>query len=43
MLPAYMTLPMQAEQDYEKYIEARASKPLRPNQLRHQMAEALLP
>ena len=33
LLTAYMTLPMQAEQDYEKYIETRASKPLRPNQL----------
>ena len=33
MLPGYMTLPSEAEQDYEKYIEARAPKPLRPNQL----------
>ncbi|SFC49164.1 formate dehydrogenase (quinone-dependent) catalytic subunit [Collimonas sp. OK412] len=33
LLPGYMTLPSEAEQDYGKYIAARASKPLRPNQL----------
>jgi len=33
LLPGYMTLPFEAEQDFGKYIEARASKPLRPNQL----------
>ncbi len=32
-LPGYMTLPVEAEQDYEAYITARALKPLRPNQL----------
>src|SRR4029079_4441274 len=31
--PGYMTLPGEKEQDYDKYIAARASKPLRPNQL----------
>ncbi len=33
LLPGYMTLPSQAEQDYEGYIKKRASQPLRPNQL----------
>jgi formate dehydrogenase major subunit len=33
LLPGYMTLPFEAEQEFDKYIEARASKPLRPNQL----------
>lgn len=33
MLPGYMTLPFEAEQDFGKYIDARAPKPLRPNQL----------
>ena len=33
LLPGYMTLPGEKEQDYDKYIAARASKPLRPNQL----------
>ncbi len=33
LLTGYMTLPFEAEQDFGKFIEARASKPLRPNQL----------
>ena len=33
LLPGYLTLPGEKEQDYEKYIAARAFKPLRPNQL----------
>ncbi|SDV50097.1 formate dehydrogenase (quinone-dependent) catalytic subunit [Chitinasiproducens palmae] len=33
LLPGYMTLPMEGEQDYEAYIDKRAQKPLRPNQL----------
>jgi len=33
LLPGYMTLPFEAEQDFDAYIGARASKPLRPNQL----------
>jgi formate dehydrogenase major subunit len=33
LLPGYMTLPNEAEQDYDHYIAARAYKPLRPNQL----------
>jgi formate dehydrogenase major subunit len=33
LLPGYMTLPLEKEQDFEGYIGARASKPLRPNQL----------
>src|SRR6202000_803474 len=33
LLPGYMTLPMQAEQDYEAFITKRATQPLRPNQL----------
>ncbi|CAG9167193.1 Formate dehydrogenase-O major subunit [Cupriavidus pampae] len=32
-LPGYLTLPGEAEQDYQKYIESRSPKPLRPNQL----------
>ena len=33
LLPGYMTLPMEAEQDYEGFIKKRAAQPLRPNQL----------
>jgi len=33
LLPGYLTLPSDPEQDYNKYIDARAFKPLRPNQL----------
>ena len=33
LLTGYMTLPNEAEQDYDAYIAARAQKPLRPNQL----------
>jgi formate dehydrogenase major subunit len=33
LLPGYLTLPGEKEQDYGQYIAARASKPLRPNQL----------
>jgi formate dehydrogenase major subunit len=33
LLPGYLTLPKQAEQDYDAYIAARAQKPLRPNQM----------
>jgi len=33
LLPGYMSLPKEPEQDYDKYIAARAPKPLRPNQL----------
>jgi len=33
LLPGYMSLPKEPEQDYDKYIAARAFKPLRPNQL----------
>jgi len=33
LLPGYMTLPNEKEQDYDAYIAARAFKPLRPNQL----------
>src|ERR1700709_2148718 len=33
LLPGYMTLPMEAEQDFEGYIKKRAAQPLRPNQL----------
>ncbi|CAB3927456.1 Formate dehydrogenase-O major subunit [Achromobacter anxifer] len=33
LLPGYMTLPNEPEQDYGKYIESRTQKPLRPNQL----------
>jgi formate dehydrogenase major subunit len=32
-LPGYISLPREAEQDYAKYMAARALKPLRPNQL----------
>src|SRR6185312_10353876 len=33
LLTGYMTLPHDAEQDYARYVAARAFKPLRPNQL----------
>jgi len=33
LLPGYLTLPNEPEQDYDKYIAARAFKALRPNQL----------
>ena len=33
LLPGYLTLPGEKEQEYDKYIAARAYKPLRPNQL----------
>src|SRR5258708_19338577 len=33
LLPGYLTLPGEKEQEYDKYIAARAAKPLRPNQL----------
>ena len=33
LLPGYMTLPSEAEQDFDAYIAKRATKPLRPNQL----------
>lgn len=33
LLPGYMTLPMEGEQDYEAFIKKRAAQPLRPNQL----------
>ncbi|MBP1203866.1 formate dehydrogenase major subunit [Duganella sp. 1411] len=33
MLPGYLTLPGEAEQDWEAYAAKRALKPLRPNQL----------
>jgi formate dehydrogenase major subunit len=33
MLPGYLTLPGEAEQDWEAYTAKRALKPLRPNQL----------
>ena len=33
LLPGYMSLPSDAEQDYKAYIEKRAFKPLRPGQL----------
>ena len=32
-LPGYMTLPNEPEQEFDKFIAARALKPLRPNQL----------
>ncbi len=32
-LPGYLTLPREAEQDYDDYIRARTLKPLRPNQM----------
>ena len=33
LLPGYITLPSDSEQDYGTYVAARALKPLRPNQL----------
>ena len=33
LLPGYMTLPGEKENDYRRYIDSRAYKPLRPNQL----------
>jgi formate dehydrogenase major subunit len=33
LLPGYISLPGEKEQDYDKYIAVRAFKPLRPNQL----------
>jgi formate dehydrogenase major subunit len=33
LLPGYMNLPQEKEQDYDKYVAARTLKPLRPNQL----------
>jgi len=33
MLPGYLTLPGEAEQDWDAYVAKRALKPLRPNQL----------
>lgn len=33
LLPGYLTLPLEKEQDFNGYIEKRATKPLRPNQL----------
>jgi formate dehydrogenase major subunit len=33
LLPGYINLPSENEQDYSKFIAARAFKPLRPNQL----------
>ena len=33
LLPGYITLPSDNEQEYGKYVAARALKPLRPNQL----------
>ncbi len=33
LLPGYMTLPTEGEQDFDKYIGQRLLKPLRPNQL----------
>ena len=33
LLPGYMTLPLEAEQDYTAYITKRTAKPLRPGQL----------
>jgi formate dehydrogenase major subunit len=33
LLTGYMTLPFEAEQEFAPFIDARASKPLRPNQL----------
>jgi formate dehydrogenase major subunit len=32
LLPGYLGLPKEHEQDYDKYVAARALKPLRPNQ-----------
>ncbi|QBR03716.1 formate dehydrogenase-N subunit alpha [Paraburkholderia pallida] len=33
MLPGYLTLPNESEQEYQKYASSRTLKPLRPNQL----------
>ena len=33
LLPGYMTLPKEGEQDYEQYLAKRTLRPLRPNQL----------
>lgn len=33
LLPGYMSLPTEAEQDYADYLKHRATQPLRPNQL----------
>ncbi|VCU68103.1 Formate dehydrogenase-O major subunit precursor [Pigmentiphaga humi] len=33
LLPGYLTLPNEPEQDFDAYIAARTQKPLRPNQL----------
>lgn len=33
LLPGYMSLPQDAEQDYRAYIEKRAAKPARPGQM----------
>ncbi len=33
LLPGYLTLPKQDEQDYQAYIAKRTQKPLRPNQM----------
>jgi len=33
LLPGYMTLPNEDEQDFDNYIKKRAAQPLRPNQL----------
>jgi formate dehydrogenase major subunit len=33
LLPGYLGLPKEHEQEYDKYVEARALKPLRPNQM----------
>lgn len=33
LLPGYMGVPKEHEQDYEKYVEVRTFKPLRPNQM----------
>jgi formate dehydrogenase major subunit len=32
MLPGYLTLPLEAEQDFEGFISKRTAQPLRPNQ-----------
>ncbi len=33
LLPGYLTLPNEAEQDYQAYLGTRTQKPLRPNQM----------
>jgi len=33
LLPGYLTLPAEREQDYEAYLNVRTLKPLRPNQM----------